>query len=214
MPTCPWSNRPEQNTRGYGRRLVRRTLPKVARDATEGQTALAAAASVRHPMCTAAAFVRAPDLCCRVSSFAPGDRVHVAGLGSGVVREVRSGGRYIVEIKGRTLSVQGRDLERAAPERAARADTASCRSTPETGPSSIGGAVRLDLHGHTAAEAIGALDQCLNDAILAGRHEVHVIHGRSGGILKSAVQRRLAQLPSVRGFHLDPRNPGVTIVTL
>ena len=31
-------------------------------------------------------------------AFAPGDEVHVAALGKGVVREVRNGGRYLVEL--------------------------------------------------------------------------------------------------------------------
>ena len=72
----------------------------------------------------------------------------------------------------------------------------------------------LDLHGKTTAEAIEALDAFLNDALLAGAGEARVIHGRSGGRLKAAVHARLRQLPSLRGFRVDPRNPGVTIVQL
>jgi hypothetical protein len=32
--------------------------------------------------------------------------------------------------------------------------------------------------------------------------------------VKAAVQGRLAQLPSVRAFRVDPTNPGVTVVRL
>jgi DNA mismatch repair protein MutS2 len=66
----------------------------------------------------------------------------------------------------------------------------------------------------TTAEAIDALDAFLNDALLAGAGEARIIHGRSGGKLKAAVHARLRQLPSIRGFRMDPRNPGVTIVQL
>jgi dsDNA-specific endonuclease/ATPase MutS2 len=66
----------------------------------------------------------------------------------------------------------------------------------------------------TAAEAVAALDTFLNDAMLEGADHLRVIHGRSGDRLRSAVHARLAQLPPVRAFRLDPRNPGVTIVTL
>jgi DNA mismatch repair protein MutS2 len=66
----------------------------------------------------------------------------------------------------------------------------------------------------TTAEAIEALDAFLNDALLAGAGEARVIHGRSGGKLKTAVHARLRQLPSIRGFRVDPRNAGVTIVQL
>jgi DNA mismatch repair protein MutS2 len=70
----------------------------------------------------------------------------------------------------------------------------------------------LDLHGKTTAEALEALDAFLNDALLAGGGDARIIHGRSGGRLKAAVHARLRQVVSVRGFRLDPRNPGVTIV--
>ena len=39
--------------------------------------------------------------------FAPGDRVHIVSLGTGVVRATRNGGRYLVEIKGATMVVAG-----------------------------------------------------------------------------------------------------------
>ena len=37
-------------------------------------------------------------------TFDPGDPVHVAALGTGIVREARTGGRYLVETKGRSIS--------------------------------------------------------------------------------------------------------------
>ena len=70
------------------------------------------------------------------------------------------------------------------------------------------GPASLDLHGKTVDEALEALDTFLNDAILDGRDEVHIVHGRSGGRLKAAVHARLAQLASARAFRIDPANPG------
>lgn len=66
----------------------------------------------------------------------------------------------------------------------------------------------------TVEEAVAAVDSCLNDALLAGHAEVRVIHGRSGGRLKAAVDARLKQFRVVRATRLDPANAGVTIVTL
>ena len=40
--------------------------------------------------------------------FNVGDHVHVHALGKGIVREVRSGGRCLIEIKGRSLLVHER----------------------------------------------------------------------------------------------------------
>ena len=144
-------------------------------------------------------------------TFAPGDEVHVAALGTGVVREVRNGGRYLVELTGRSVVATAAQLTAVSRPRKPGART----EVPTTyGPSRSHAATSLDLHGMTAEEAIGALDAFLNDALLAQHAEVRVIHGRSGGRLKAAVQARLRQLPVVRAFRVDPANPGVTIVTL
>lgn len=145
-------------------------------------------------------------------AFTPGDRVHVAMLGTGVVREVRNGGRYLIELKGRSVVVAERQLEPAGRDRRTSKPAAPApkedRDAPSTSPRSI------DLHGKTALEAVEALDAFLNDALLDGVREVRVIHGRSGGRLKAAVHARLKQVSSVRAFRVDPRNEGVTIVTL
>jgi DNA mismatch repair protein MutS2 len=147
-----------------------------------------------------------------MTTFVAGDRVHVAGLGTGIVREARNGGRYLIELKARSMVVAGSQLE-PAPQRAAAkqhppkttADPAAVASTRSRS---------LDLHGKTVPEALDALDSFLNDALLEGVDDVRVIHGRSGGKLKAAVHGRLAELTSVRAFRVDPGNPGVTIVRL
>jgi DNA mismatch repair protein MutS2 len=147
--------------------------------------------------------------------FSPGDRVHIPGIGTGVVREVRNASRYLVEIRGRTMLAAAAQLS-AADEKPGRARARGGVPIPvpdaEDQPASR--APSLDLHGRTVVEAIEALETFLNDALLEGHPTVHVIHGRSGGRVRAAVHARLARLSSVRGFRLDPRNPGATIVTL
>ena len=54
----------------------------------------------------------------------------------------------------------------------------------------------------------------LNDAALAGRSRVRLIHGRSSSRIRSALHRRLRALSVVRAFRQDPSNEGVTIVDL
>jgi DNA mismatch repair protein MutS2 len=148
--------------------------------------------------------------------FAPGDHVQVAALGKGIVREARNGGRYVVEIKGRPVEVAGAQLVPAEPPRASRRAkvVAPVTQTAEVAGPAGAAARSIDLHGSTVDESVELLDAFLNDALLAGVAEVRIIHGRSGGRLKSAVHARLKVLPSVRHFRLDPRNPGVTIVGL
>jgi DNA mismatch repair protein MutS2 len=153
-----------------------------------------------------------------MTTFVAGDRVHVANLGTAVVREARNGGRYLIELKGRSMVVAGSQLE-SAPERpAAKHHRAAKRQPTKTTARdpALGTSTRsrsLDLHGKTVPEALDALDSFLNDALLEGVDDVRVIHGRSGGKLKAAVHGRLAEL-TVRAFRVDPGNPGVTIVKL
>jgi DNA mismatch repair protein MutS2 len=147
-------------------------------------------------------------------SFDPGDHVHVAALGKGVVREVRNGGRYLVELKGRSIVAAEAQLTGVSEKAAERAQGSAPASGAADLPSRAHAAASLDLHGMTVAQAVAALDSFLDEALLAGRAEVRVIHGRGGGLLKRAVHARLKQLPGTRGFRVDPRNPGMTVVSL
>lgn len=127
--------------------------------------------------------------------------------------EVRSGGRVVVELKGRRTVVDESQVERAQPERASRANKTS-EVHDEGTTRDPHAAASIDLHGKTVDEAIDALDAFMNDALLAAHAEVRIIHGRSGGRIKDAVHKHLRALPPVKSFRLDPSNPGVTIVTL
>ena len=144
-------------------------------------------------------------------AFAPGDRVHVAGLGTGIVREVRNSRRYLIELKGRAMVVSADRLESAEPVRGRRKPPPGVPGGADA--DNAGPSASLDLHGKNVEQALEALDVFLNDALLDGAAAATVIHGRSGGALKAAVHRRLKELPSIRAFRVDPRNPGTTIVT-
>ena len=138
----------------------------------------------------------------------------VANFGKATVREVRNGGRYLVELKGRSMIVdetqltafEGRTRKKSAP-------AAPAVHVPET-LARTDAASTIDLHGMTTEEAVAAVEGFLSEAILASLAEVRIIHGRSGGRLKAAVHARLRELPAVRGFRIDPANAGVTISSL
>ena len=145
--------------------------------------------------------------------FHLGDHVHVANFGKGIVREVRNGGRYRVELKARSMVVTEAQLSAvdARPRRPSAPDTA-------TGvPASLArshAARSIDLHGMTTEAAVAAVDAFLDDAIRAEVEEVQIIHGRSGGRVKAAVHARLRAIGAIRGFRVNPANEGVTIVSL
>jgi DNA mismatch repair protein MutS2 len=145
-------------------------------------------------------------------TFAPGDRVHLSGLGTGLVREARSGNRYCVEIKGRIVIADGRSLEPADPIR--RPEPARGPEHPRTIERSAQERVvgAIDLHGKTVEEAVAAVEVAINDALVNRQAGLHIIHGRSGGRLKRAVHQYLRRLPAIATFRIDPQNPGVTVV--
>ena len=150
-----------------------------------------------------------------VMPFNAGDLVHVAGLGKGTVREVRNGGRYLVDVKGRSLVTTADQLTlQQVPRRSGRPKIASAARPPDQYEPAESNPASLDLHGSTVAEALDAVSAFLNTALLAGNGEVRIIHGRSGGRIKAALHARLKEMPSIRRFQVDPRNAGVTIVEL
>src|SRR5688500_14960772 len=95
--------------------------------------------------------------------FAPGDDVHVAALGKGVVREVRNGGRYLVELKGR--SIVAAEIQLTAVDHNKRREKSAKVPSDGVADSAIRAHVSasLDLHGMTVEEALAALDTFLND---------------------------------------------------
>jgi len=75
----------------------------------------------------------------------------------------------------------------------------------------------LHLRRLTVDEALIKLDRCLNDAFMAGLHQVRVIHGKGTGTLRQAVQEQLAKHPLVSSYRradYGEGGAGVTIVEL
>lgn len=144
--------------------------------------------------------------------FAIGDAVQT-GLGPGVVRELRRHGRLLVEVKGRALELDERTVK-PAPEPARRTPPRQSDPTvihPSTAPAHQT-AREIDLHGLTVEEAWSVAERAINAALIDDRGELRFIHGRSGGRIRGALHQRLREMTAVRGFHLDPHNPGVTVV--
>ncbi|MBL8135709.1 MAG: Smr/MutS family protein [Acidobacteria bacterium] len=146
-----------------------------------------------------------------MAAFSVGDAVQTPH-GKGVVHEVRNGGRLLVRIQARMVVVAAAECATAtAPRRAPVA------ARPETGqaPRPAGRAeAAVDLHGLRVDEALHRIDDALDAALRAGLAELRFIHGRSGGRLRGALHERLRGISAVRGVRLDPRNAGVTIVSL
>jgi dsDNA-specific endonuclease/ATPase MutS2 len=152
--------------------------------------------------------------------FPVGSAVAVVSLRKhGHVIEVFPGGRYRVAVGNLTMICQEAQLEtvshskkqqrhaRDAPAQSTESDT----PTPAVGAADTRRFQSIDLHGMTVPEALAALPVFLDGAIRAGLPHVEIIHGISGGRLRVAVRKCLADMPAVTCAAQDDRNPGVTI---
>lgn len=145
--------------------------------------------------------------------FRIGDDVHVRLLGKGTVRDIRNAQTYVVEIKGASMVVRDDQIEAVETGKPRRRDSVKPSMAAREPQQAMDVSPSIDLHGMTAVEAEQALDRFINDALLGGASHARVIHGRSGGRLKLSVHARLKKIGAVREFRIDPRNPGVTIVS-
>ena len=141
--------------------------------------------------------------------FAVGDAVQTP-LGKGTVRDVQNSGRLVIQVQQRTL-VMPADSVSLLP--GAKRKAAPAAQPSATLPARRHAPSEVDLHGLRVEEALAQIDAALDAALLAGLAELRFVHGRSGGRLRGALHQRLRAIPTVRSFRLDPRNPGVTIVT-
>src|SRR5688572_12196940 len=147
--------------------------------------------------------------------FTPGDTVQTR-FGKGVVRELQNGGRLKVEVYGRAVVVadseislvgEGRNRPRA---RWMTYERGPERTRARRAPQSV--FAEIDLHGLTVEEALDRVQDALSAALLEDIAELRLIHGRSGGRIRAALHHRLRE--TRRRFRVDPRNEGVTIVSL
>ncbi|MBN1777455.1 MAG: endonuclease MutS2 [Clostridiales bacterium] len=77
--------------------------------------------------------------------------------------------------------------------------------------------LELDIRGHAVDEALPEIDRYLDEAILAGMHEVNIIHGKGTGVLRRGVQQHLKTHMNVKTYRLGAYGEGedgVTVVTL
>ncbi|MDR1360628.1 MAG: Smr/MutS family protein, partial [Deltaproteobacteria bacterium] len=104
------------------------------------------------------------------------------------------------------------------------ADLAPAEAVPDRPQSGFSGAaaglnfpLHLDLRGFRADVALEELQKFLDGAILAGRSDLEVIHGRGTGALRRELHAFLRTFPPVASFRLAPEDrggDGMTIVEL
>ncbi len=120
-----------------------------------------------------------------------------------------------VQLRGSVVKVALDDLERTkesfVPTVAGRAGVTLTSQAVDAGASAL---FTLDLHGQTTADAIELLEQRISGAVMAGMHEIEIVHGVGTGAVRDAVHARLGKLTAVAKFEVKYSNHGVTRVFL
>jgi DNA mismatch repair protein MutS2 len=141
-----------------------------------------------------------------------GARARVRSLG--VVGEVLSltGGEVELAVGGKRLRAPRGELTPLAGP-APRASSVTVSVAPRAGGG--GGASEVNLVGLTVDEALPRVDKLLDDAVMAERKQVRVIHGFGAGRLRQAVAGLLKDHPHVAAYHVGAEGRGgVTVVDL
>jgi len=92
----------------------------------------------------------------------------------------------------------------------------SARTGRTAGKNTESPLLSLDLRGKRADLADGELTRFLDDALLAGRESVEIVHGRGTGALRKHVHAVLRTFPGIASYALAPEDrggDGMTIVT-
>lgn len=74
----------------------------------------------------------------------------------------------------------------------------------------------IDVRGMRASEALEAVQDLVDDALMVGVGSVTILHGKGTGALKEEIRRYLRSVPEVASAadeHADRGGAGITIVT-
>jgi DNA mismatch repair protein MutS2 len=147
-----------------------------------------------------------------------GSRVKVKSLGvTGEVTALATQGEAEIAVAGKRLKVPRAELVAIAGGGAPRLAPAGSGGSVVTTKSPRPVASEINLVGLTVDEALPRVDKLLDDAFLAERKQVRVVHGFGAGRLRQAVAGLLEGHPHVAGFRLGGAGEGgggVTVVEL
>jgi DNA mismatch repair protein MutS2 len=147
--------------------------------------------------------------------FEIGDTVRIISLNqTGEIAQLVGTQKARVQVGAVSTMVELRNLEKLSGKEQRQARRASAAALPT---SADGISPEIHLRGMTAEEAIEALDQFIDRAVVAGLSQVYVIHGKGTGALRKALTAFLKghrEVESLRLGNWNEGGAGVTIVKL
>jgi DNA mismatch repair protein MutS2 len=156
------------------------------------------------------------------TNFASGMTVHYGAWGKeGIVREIDARRKKLrIDLAGITILADMADCspsEKGASGGGSSVSHVPAYSSQTSGKGSPISLGRLDLRGMRADVAITELERFLDAAIVGGRTELEILHGRGTGALRREVHAMLKNYPPVASFSIAPEDQGgdgVTCVVL
>ena len=145
----------------------------------------------------------------------PGDRVKILTLGSEGTVLSAPNAKGEVELQAGVMKFKAHISQLRLVRETAPKQKASVKT--QTGAMTRTVAMECDVRGMALDEALSAVDQYLNEAVMAGLNEVSIIHGKGTGVLRSGIQQHLRRHMLVKEFRLGvygEGESGVTVVTL
>jgi DNA mismatch repair protein MutS2 len=143
-------------------------------------------------------------------TLAEGDPVEAPDVGvRGTIASIRGDDAEVIGAAGQRVRIP---LARLRPSRERvpedRTPAVQVRTSARSDVSD-----QLDVRGLAGQEAREQVRRLVDDAALAGLHEVRIVHGRGTGALRTAVREELGRHPLVEGQAADA-DDGATLATL
>jgi DNA mismatch repair protein MutS2 len=146
-----------------------------------------------------------------------GLRVRLKTFKQAVIFRRHDGRMAEVEAGPLRMKVPLADIIEIENEPAAKADAAVARRpgiTVRAKPSDEPAAGEINVIGCTVEEASGRVDKFLDEAALAGKPSVRIIHGHGTGALRRGLAEFLTSHPLVDRIHAEAEDRGGTAITV
>jgi len=141
-------------------------------------------------------------------TFSINDTVYVIPLRrNGIILSASGQDTYEVQIGSLRMRCNEKDLKRSAQK-----ETRKKKRQPNAHTTPKEGTVSLDLHGLSVAEAVQQVEQAINDALLAHKEKLEIVHGKGTGKVQHGVHSLLDTLDVIKHYRIDESNAGVTWV--
>ncbi len=159
----------------------------------------------------------APETPVSPELLSPGLRVRLKTFKQTVIFRRHDGRTAEVEAGPLRMKVPLADIIGIEKEPAAKADAVTARRlgiTVRAQPSDEPAAGEINVIGCTVEEASGRVDKFLDEAALAGKPSVRIIHGHGTGALRRGLAEFLATHPLVEKIHAETEDRGGTAITV